>query len=640
MRPLLSRHRARTLVPAAILLVVALTPTQAHASSEPATTTVQVLSINDFHGRIAPNFASGEAGAAVLAGAVTQLRAEQPNTLFVSAGDNIGASTFPSFIDRDAPTIDALAAAGLQLSAVGNHEFDQGFADLTDRVVPRFGGSHFAIGANVYHRFTDEPALDEYRVEVVDGVRVAFIGTVTTDTPSMVPPIGVETLTFGDELTAVNRVAEEIDRTDAADIIVLLTHNGQSSSGCADLETGTSAYAHVVREASAHVDAIISGHTHQAYSCEIAGPDGTIRPVIQAHQYGTTLGQVSFTVDAVTHEVVDATGDVIPLVVDGSPRFAADPAVAAIVDSAVDRADALGSAPIGTISADITRGGVAGSDRGVESALGNLAADMILYATSAPQFAGQPAQIAFQTPGSLRDDLRYGADGTVTFKDLANVHPFGNTVMTVELTGAELKSVLEEQWQPEETGRSKRYLGTSAGFSYTYVVDAPRGTHVVDMWLNGAPIDPAGSYVVAANSFLAVGGDNFTTFAAQTDRVDTGILDLQAAIDYFAAHPLVLPADLGRSVVVPPSTPEPSITPTPDPSATVEPTVTTQPTPPSSLPETPHTAATPGPHLAATGTALGVPALFAAALLLVAGAAAMVAGHIRSGRSGILVARR
>ncbi len=149
-------------------------------------TDIQVLTINDFHGRIEQNLANGEAGAAVLAGAVDAFEAQNPNTLFVSAGDNIGASTFTSFIQQDTPTIQALKAAGLDVGTVGNHEFDAGFADLKDRVTPGLGGSHLSLGANVYLKGTKTPALDEYRVETVDGVRIAFIGTVTEQTAAMV----------------------------------------------------------------------------------------------------------------------------------------------------------------------------------------------------------------------------------------------------------------------------------------------------------------------------------------------------------------------------------------------------------------------------------------------------------------------
>ncbi len=547
-------------------------------------TEVQILNVNDFHGRIEPNLGSGEPGAAVVAGAVSQLTAENPNTLFVSAGDNIGASTFTSFIDDDNPTIDALVASGLVASTVGNHEFDQGMDDLVNRVVPRFGGSQYALGANVYDRATGEPALDEYSISVVDGVRVAFIGTVTAETQAMVSPTGVADVTFGDELDAANRVAGELVAADAADVIVLLTHNGQATASCADLGDTSTTYGQLVNGASADIDAIISGHTHQAYSCEVDDPAGNARPVIQAHQYGTTLGQISVTVDSESKKLVSITGALLPLTADGAALYPADDEVSAIVADAAELAEEEGNVTVGAISADILRGGTNGSDRGVESSMGNLIADVTLWATSGQgaatlsRMATTPApaapavaDIAFMNPGGLRADLHYGTDGAVTYRDVASVQPFANTITTMTLTGAQIKSVLEEQWQPEGASRPKLHLGVSEGFSYTYVEEAPRGEHIVSMTLNGVAVDPAANYTVAANSFLAGGGDNFTTFAAGTNRADAGQADLSATVAYFAAHPVVDPAPLGRATLaVTEPTPEPTPTPTPEP--TSEPT--------------------------------------------------------------------
>lgn len=506
---------------------------------------VQVLTINDFHGRIEANVESGEAGAAVLAGAVQSYRAENPNTLFASAGDNIGASTFTSFIDDDSPTIESLAQAGLDVSVVGNHEFDRGFADLVERVIPGFGGDQFALGANVYRKGTKTPALREYVVQEVDGVRVAFIGTVTEQTAAMVSPTGIADIEFGDQLEAVNRVSAEIEAGDLADVTVLLTHEGSETSDCAAVEADTTKFGELVRGAEDAVDAIVSAHTHQKYDCVIDG-----RPVIQAHQYGTTVGKLDIRVDRSSKQLVSIEGGLVPLVVDGAAAFEPDPEVEGIVNAAVENAEERGSVPVGRISADIVRGGEpSGSDRGVESSIGNLVADMYLWSTSNEGYAGAPASIGLMNPGGLRDDLRFGDDGTVTYRDVANVQPFANTIVTVSLTGAQLKAVLEEQWQPDGASRPKLHLGVSEGFSYEYDPDAARGERIVSMALHGEAIDPAATYTVATNSFLAGGGDNFLTFAEGTDRTDTGQADLAASIAYFEAHEVVDPAPLGRAVL-------------------------------------------------------------------------------------------
>lgn len=533
---------------------------------EPGTTEVTLLTINDFHGRIEQNLDNGEAGAAVIAGAVDAFEAENPNTLFVSAGDNIGASTFTSFIQNDNPTIDALVGAGLDLGAVGNHEFDQGFVDLTDRVTPRYGDEKFSLGANVYLAGTDTPALQEFAIEEVDGVRVAFIGTVTEQTATMVNPDGIADIEFGDQLEAANRVATEITESDLADVIVLLTHEGSATGDCGAVASDATAYGDLIRGASAEIDAIVSGHTHQTYAC-LVPIDGAQaeRPVIQAHQYGTTLGKLDVSVDTESKELVSVEGSLVPLVVDGAAAFPADAAVQAIVDEAVAVAEVEGAVEVGSITADILRGGTAGSDRGVESTLGNLVADVYLWSTSNDAYAGTPAQIGLMNPGGLREDLLYGTDGTMTYRDVANVQPFANTLVTVTLTGAQLKAVLEEQWQPDGSSRPKLHLGVSDGFAYEYDPDAARGQHIGSMTLNGEEIAPQDEFTVVTNSFLAAGGDNFTTLAQGTDRTDTGQIDLSATVAYFEEFSPVAPAELGRAIVG--EAGEPSPTPTPDPSA-------------------------------------------------------------------------
>ena len=231
------------------------------------------------------------------------------------------------------------------------------------------------------------------------------------------------------------------------------------------------------------------------------------------------------------------------------PRFPAVPQVAKIVDAASAQAEVVGAQKIGNISADITRGGTDGSDRGVESSLGNLVADMHHWATSNDTFGGTPTQIAFMNPGGLRADLLYRTDGTVTYKDAASVQPFGNTLFTMDLTGAQIKAVLEEQWQPEGSSRPKLHLGISEGFGYTYDPNAARGAHITSMSYQGQPIADDAVFRIVTNSFLAAGGDNFATFAQGTNVADSGQIDLVAGIDYFKAHPLVDPAPLGRAKI-------------------------------------------------------------------------------------------
>ena len=532
---------------------------QATTTAPPAAdenVTLNLLGINDFHGRIA---ADGDAaGAAVLAGAVDAQRAANPNTLFVSSGDNIGASTFASASQEDNPTIDVLAAGSLDVSVVGNHEFDRGFADLTERVIPRFGdktgedGAEFALGANVYKKGTKVPALREYAIRDVAGIKVGFIGTVTADVPSLVSPEGIKNLDFGSELEAANRVAKQLSDEDPAngeaDVLVLLTHNGSDSTDCGAIDKETTDYGTLIRDVDDSVDAIFSGHTHQAYNCDIDG-----RPVIQSHQYGTTLGQISLEINPTTFDVATSASELIPLAEedangDWSPLFEANAEVRNIVDQAVEDSEVVGSEPVGQISEDILRGGEEpGSDRGVESTLGNTVADIHLWATSNEDFAGEPAQIAFMNPGGLRADLLYGEDGTVSYKAAADVQPFANTLITFEMTGKEIRDALEQQWQPEGSERAKLHLGISDGLEYTYVADAAFGKRIKDITFNGEPLDESATFKVSANAFLATGGDNFTAFANESVHADSGQIDLDATVNYFKSHDVVSPAPLGRA---------------------------------------------------------------------------------------------
>jgi len=525
---------------------------------------LQILSVNDFHGRLEADPANRVAGAAVVAGAVDTLSAARPNTVFVSAGDSIGGSTFTSFSQRDNPTIDALVAGGLQASVVGNHEFDRGWDDLRNRVIDRYGDPRYALGANVYAKGTKTPVLDEFWVTEVDGVRVGFIGTVTQQTASMVSPDGIADIEFGDQLEAANRVAKKltdgIKGNGEADVVVLLTHEGAAAASCSGILAESSTYSELVTKASPKIDAIFSGHTHLQYACElpVAWGGGKTRPVLQGWEYGKALARLELKVDAASKKVLSARGSVVGLHDGTNALFPADPTVAAIVADAKAAADVVGNEPIGKISGTISRAYAAGAeDRGSESSLSNLIADIQLWAASNESFAGVPAQIGLMNPGGVRADLTYSGDGTVTFKEVANVQPFGNTLVALDLTGAQLKAVLEEQWQPAGSSRPKLHLGVSEGLSYTYDDGAPRGSRIKEITFQGGVVGATDTFRVVTNSFLAAGGDNFPTFVEGTGRADTGTVDLEATVQYFEAHPVVAPAPVGRAVVYTgPITPE------------------------------------------------------------------------------------
>ena len=524
-------------------------------AAPPAPVDLQVLATNDFHGRIANDTGSGAAGAAVMAGAVKQLRAANPNTTFAAAGDLIGASTFESFVAQDKPTIDALNEAGLDVSAVGNHEFDQGYNDLVNRVMapynattnPKGGAQWKYLGANVKFKASGDPALDGTWLRTQGGVKIGYIGAVTEQLPSLVSPDGISQIQVTNIVTAANAAANDL-KAAGANVIVLLVHEGAPTTDCTAINNlgANTDFGSIVQGVNDKIDAIVSGHTHLEYNCSfpVAGWSGrpvTERPVVSAGQYGTNLNKLVFTVDPTTGVVQAKTQSILKLkagTTGSTFNYPVDSATKTIVDNAVAEAEVLGAQPLGKIGGIFNRAKLENGtteNRGGESTLGNLVAEIQQDATEDPTFGS--AQIAFMNPGGLRTDLLgTGTDypRTVTFKQAANVQPFANTLVNEDLTGAQIKEALEQQWQPAGASRPFLKLGTSAGFTYTYDAAMAQGERIQDMFLDGNPIDLAATYSVTVNSFLAAGGDNFPALNGSGRKQDTGRTDLQAQVDYFA----------------------------------------------------------------------------------------------------------
>ena len=560
----------RPFAPAAIATIVAVSAgvliSPAAQAADPVT--INLVTINDLHGRLESSSPSG--GIAAITTVVEQVRASNPNTIFASAGDSIGASTFTSFIQEDIPTIDTLNAAGLDVSAVGNHEFDRGFDDLTNRVIPR---AEFPIlGANVYYD-DGTRAMEPYEIVTVAGdVDVAFIGAVTEEMPSLVSPDGIAGLEFRDIATEVNIAAAEATSA-GADVIIALVHEGGSSDP-ADAANAATPLGSIVSGLDADVDMLVTAHTHSSYAYDLDG----LR-ITQAGQYGERLQNTALTYDRDTGEVTFAptqtttfwnasvTPPVSLVATDLSNPVVAG--VAAIVKSAVDFAKVEGSKPVGQITGDFRRElqprtptadnpSTTEEARGAESTLGNFVADVQLDQT---QVRFPDTQIAFMNPGGLRANMVYASsgaedpDGNVTFAEAAAVQPFANTLVTMTLTGAQVKSVLEEQWQPTTASRPFLKLGVSKALTYITDYDAPLGSRITYLTLDGVPVDPAAEYRVVVNSFLASGGDNFRTLAQGTDRADSGLVDLEAMVTWFATNAEATPDLAQRSIGVELSTP-------------------------------------------------------------------------------------
>lgn len=511
---------------------------------------IQIVGTNDFHGRLQPD--RDIPGAAKYAGALEALRAANPNTIFAAAGDLIGATTFDSFIAQDKPTIDIFNEMDLDVSAVGNHELDAGYDDLVDRVMAPFdatanpqGGAEWEyIAANLDEPGTADEIAPSWTKEVA-GVTVGFVGAVTEHLPELVSPAGIEGLQVTDIVAATNEEAAELTAA-GADVVVLLVHEGAPSTDCATMATDPeSDFAEIVTGVSGDVDAIVSGHTHLNYSCSFPVPAWASdpahvvkdRPVVSAGQYGAYLNKMNFSVDPATGAVLAVSNENLNI---NTGTYTADPAVQAIVDKAKADAAGPGAVELGSLAGPFKRATKAdGSEnRGGESTLGNFVADVQRWATRSSTFGG--AQIAFMNPGGLRGDMLGKADAgypaAVTYAQAAAIQPFANTLVNKQLTGAQIRQVLEQQWQPEGSSRPFLRLGTSSGFKYTYDPDAAAGKRIGTMWLNGKVIEDAKTYSVTANSFLAGGGDNFTAFREGKNTRDTGQTDLQAMVDYMANH--------------------------------------------------------------------------------------------------------
>lgn len=500
---------------------------------------INLVTVNDFHGRIEQSGTA--AGIARLSTAVKQLRAENPNTIFAAAGDMIGASTFTSMIQEDVPTIEALNAAGLDVSAVGNHEFDRGFDDLTDRVMPLADWEY--LGANIYDRVTGEPALPEYWIEKVNGVRVGFVGAVTDELPTLVSPAGIADITVGSPVEAANRVADQLSdgrsNNGEADIVILLVHEGAATTSIESATDPTSRFGQIVLNANDNIDAIVSGHTHLAYNHVIDG-----RPVISSGQYGERFSNMEIRWDRRNKQIASMENTVYTMAeVDSTGTVTGyltvpDPAIVPIVTEATAVANELGSVVIGETSGAFNRaqrpGVVNGQpalveNRGGESTLGNFVADVQLWALNAD--GTRSVDMTFMNPGGLRTDINAGE---TTYREAAEVQPFANTLVTLEMTAAQIKGVLEEQWQPAGASRPFLKLGVNEALTYTYDPTAPQGSRIIEILLDGEPLDPTATYTVGVNSFLASGGDNFSSFLQGTNKADSGKVDLQAMVDYFA----------------------------------------------------------------------------------------------------------
>jgi len=559
---------------AAAALVLGLTACGSPSGgARPGRMQITLLGLNDFHGNLQPPGLSvnaadaGEAprpvaagGASHLAALVAAERAAHPHTAVVAAGDLIGASPLVSSLFLDEPTIEAMNLIGLDFASTGNHEYDQGWHELKrmqdggcerfTRKTPcqlsqPFEGARFRyLTANTLRRDGSTlfaPTAVKFFEQ--DGVRigVGFIGLTLRNTPRMVRASGVQGLRFTDEADAANAQIPAL-RAQGADVIVVLIHEGGKGgqplqdTSCKGLSGDILP---IVRRLSSAVDVVISGHTHQAYLCDYAHLDPA-KPLLltSAGLYGTLLTEIELTVDMASRRVIQRTArqHIVRAAADDAP---ADPVVTALVERYAAAAAPQASAPAGRLAAPATRRLQANG----ESVLGRITADAVLAATQAPEAGG--AQIAFMNSGGVRTDLVPDTDGHVTYGQVYAVQPFGNTLTSLTLTGAQLHALLEQQLASgTNTVARPRILQVSQGFGYTLDRGAAPGQRIRGMQLHGTPIVPDQDYRIGVQSYLASGGDNFSVFTQGRNPVGGG-LDADALAHYLKSRsrqaPMALP---------------------------------------------------------------------------------------------------
>jgi 5'-nucleotidase len=594
MRPSLQdmQSRIRRLKYAVVPALLALTACGVGSlqdAEEPAVISVRLIGFNDFHGNLEPPriaitapgangspVAVPAGGAAYFASAIASLKSANPNHAVISAGDMIGASPLVSALFLDEPTIEAMNLMGIDFHALGNHEFDRGQSELMRikhggcakhtalepcAINKNFPGANFAfLAANTVkadgQTLFPATAIKSFTTGRIT-TKVGFIGMTLKGTPASVTPTGVVGLSFADEAQTANALIPGLRAQGAQAIVVVIHEGGYTSGGYNDgnCDGMTGGIVPVLEKLDPAVDVVVSGHTHRAYICDYAKTDPA-KPFLltSAGQYGALLTTIDLKIDARAGRVVEkrannvivqgapfpsgAGGDIA--LTTSYPVFAPHPEVASLVTKYSAAAAPLAGRAVGRITAPITRRFAPSR----EHALGNLIADSQLAATRAPEKGG--AQIAFMNPGGVRTDMNFSAGGAVSYGQIFGILPFGNHLVVKTFTGAQIRSLLEQQWASgANTVATPRVLLPSTGFRYAYDLRRPAGQRVSGITLNGVPLSDAGRYRVVINDFLAAGGDNFSVLNEGVDAVG-GEVYVDALVAYLAANNPISPPALDR----------------------------------------------------------------------------------------------
>ncbi|MDB5929443.1 MAG: bifunctional metallophosphatase/5-nucleotidase [Polaromonas sp.] len=554
--------------------------------------TIKVMGFNDYHGTLESPGTFSETtavpaasrppvgGAEFMAAHVASLKKKNPLNVVVGAGDSIGASPLISSLFFDEPSVETLNRIGLEFNAVGNHEFDKGSAELlrlqnggckttagaTDpnsckgaaagTPVP-FEGARFKwLSANVISTATGKPLLPAYGVKTFNGVKVAFIGMTLKATPTIVTPSGVAGLEFRDEVQTVNALIPELKAAGIASIVVLVHEGGFQTGTLGDIngcegQLAGSAIAGIVKQFDNAVDLVVSGHTHAAYNCMLPNAAGRSISVTSASSFGRVLTDIDVTIDPATGDVTKTLAT-NRLVVRNDPAITADTVVEKIVAGYKALVSPLANSVIGAISAELPN---SRTDGACNMPAGNLIADSQLAATQPAGFGG--AVMAFMNGGGVRSPgFTFAAspagegNGNVTYGEAFTVQPFGNSLVTLSLTTQNIKDFLEEQFAGclGQSPTATRFAIPSAGFKYTWDGAKACGARVSNVTLrsngNGATLEtlvdasgavqnPAKSYRVTVNNFMADGGDGYATLVKGTNRIG-GAQDIDALTAYLA----------------------------------------------------------------------------------------------------------
>jgi 5'-nucleotidase len=546
---------------------------------------LDLLAINDFHGQLekVPSTSSGgrvrlattdvaAGGAEYLATHLKQLRARSADrgaeTLTVAAGDLIGATPLLSAAFHDEPTIEAMNEIGLDVSSVGNHEFDEGYRELKrmqkggcladgdgannqnscpDPAQPFDGADFKYLAANVKYENTRKPILKPYNIKKIQGQKVAFIGMTLQDTPNIVTKAGVEGLFFKDEVKTVNALVPKL-RDKGVNAMVVLLHEGGTPSDISYINKCTDVTGPGIDIAKAlhpEIDVVIEGHTHLPYNCTVRDPAGKKRLVTSAYSTGRVVTEVRLKLRANNGEVIRSKSRAINHTVRNADGTAADAAITALIARYKTLVAPIENKVLGKLAPAATPGDSlkrpsSSSYDGEDYALGNLIADSQKLDTSTG--TTRPV-MAFMNPGGIRADLTENAAGDITYGAAFSVQPFNNYVVSMDLTGAQVLAVLNEQWNGRNEA-SRKILQVS-GIQYTYDKSDAAGTGnavvgmpMLDLDRNGSyetALDPAATYRVVVNSFLSDGGDGFATLAAGGNKFYGG-LDIDALAAHLAAN--------------------------------------------------------------------------------------------------------